>query len=77
MQQLMRISELPFSEKFKWFRQRARDMLIPWQEGHKLITLNRPSILHDSFAQLMQFKPADFRRVWRFKFEGEPGLDAG
>jgi hypothetical protein len=71
------VARLPFSKKLAWFRQETSRLRVPWEQAHKKITVRRRHLLEDSTQQLMKMTPANFRETFRFKFDGEPALDAG
>jgi len=39
--------------------------------------VRREHLLEDTYAQMSRMSPRDMRKVFRFSFQGEPGLDAG
>ncbi len=45
--------------------------------GHVEVAVRREHILCDSFKLLKTLSPNDLRRIFRFSFVGESGLDAG
>lgn len=70
-------ASLPFSQKLRWFREEIDKTRVPWDTAHKKIAVRRRMLLEDSTQQLMKMTPQNFREIFRFKFEGEPALDAG
>lgn len=71
------VARQPFGPKLKWFRQYINQLKVKWAQGHHKIVVRRSNLLEDSTAKFMQKKPEDFRMIFRFKFHGEPALDAG
>lgn len=74
---LQQVAEQPFGPKLKWFRQYITQLQVKWDKGHHKIIVRRSNLLEDSTAKFMGKKPQDFRMIFRFKFHGEPALDAG
>jgi E3 ubiquitin ligase SMURF1/2/E3 ubiquitin-protein ligase NEDD4 len=70
-------AKLPFSKKLSWFREEINRLRVPWDVAHKKITVSRRNLLEDSASQIMKLSPINFREIFRFKFAGEPALDAG
>lgn len=70
-------ASLPFSKKLQWFRSQIDQLRVPWERDHKKIVVRRRHLLEDSTQQLMKMTPLNFREIFRFKFDGEPALDAG
>ena len=67
-----------FEDKAEWFQMICRDRLrIDWNEGHMKIKVRRSHLLHDSIEAVMSLGPTDMRKIWRFEFLGEVGIDAG
>jgi len=67
-----------FEEKTAWFLDVCKQLRGDWHEdGHIRIVVRRRHLLHDSVQALMSLSREDMRRIWRFEFLGEPGLDAG
>lgn len=50
---------------------------IPWNQGHVQVCVARSSVLEDSVRQFARLRSLDLRKTFRFKFQGEPGIDAG
>jgi len=63
-----------------WKRARLEARLAPlrikWQDGRMDIRVARKTFLQSALDALPR-KDEDWRKTWRFKFEGEPGVDAG
>jgi len=67
-----------FEDKAKWFQEMCRDRLREeWNDGHIRILIRRQHLLHDSIEAVMSLSRDDFRKIWRFEFIGEIGIDAG
>jgi len=67
-----------FENKAEWFQMICRERLrIDWNEGHMKIKIRRAHLLHDSIEAVMSLSPTDMRKIWRFEFLGEVGIDAG
>merc|ERR1719502_785778 len=52
-------------------------MNVPWEQGHVKIEIRRQSMLEDSLNAFQKLRGQDFHKIFRFKFVGEEGLDAG
>ena len=74
---LRKMSGAPFATKLEWFRQHVAHMRVPWDRGHVKVRVRRSQLLETAFEQFSQLKAEDMRRIFRFEFIGEPGLDAG
>ena len=71
------IAGKPFSEKEKWLKEQFNLLRTPWEEGHMKIKIRRSNLLEDAVACFDQMTPDDLKKIFRFEFIGEPGLDAG
>lgn len=67
----------PFEEKVVWFHDTCAQLCVEWNEGHMRMNVRREFLLHDSMEAVMSLSRKDLRKVWRFEFIGEPGIDAG
>jgi len=75
---LTSIQNKSLEEKTTWFYNVCRNRLgIPWDEGHVRINIRRDYLLEDSMQSIMSLSRKDLRRVWRFEFINEAGVDAG
>jgi len=68
---------MKFTDKQRWFRSQLQRFKVPYEQGHVTVSVRRANVLEDSFTAIMSLTPFDMRRVFRFTFIGEPGLDAG
>jgi len=63
-----------------WKRAQLEARLAPlrtkWEHGRMEIKVARSTFLQSALDALPR-NDADWRKTWRFKFEGEPGVDAG
>ena len=77
-QQLIEASAQPLSKKigFFWGVLSSR-MNVPWDQGHVKIEIRRQAMLEDSLNAFQKLRGQDFHKIFRFKFVGEEGLDAG
>jgi hypothetical protein len=50
---------------------------VPWEDGHIKINVRRGNLLEDSMEAIESITPADMRKIFRFEFINEPGVDAG
>ena len=66
-----------FDEKVKWFQDTCEDLRVDWKEGHMCMNVRREYLLSDSIEAVMSLSRKDLRKVWRFEFIGEMGIDAG
>ena len=77
--ELVAAVSLPYKEKIKTFRSFCKRIETPWEKGHIRIHIRRSPqyFLDDSLKAILSLSPADFRKIWRFEFIGEDGIDAG
>ena len=75
--ELSRIQTRGFNEKAEWFLRTCKTLGIPWEEGHMRIVVRREQLLSDSIKAVMSLGREDLRKIWRFDFMGETGIDAG
>lgn len=66
-----------FEEKADWFQDKCKLLRVGWEEGHMRINVRRTHLLEDSVDAVMSLNRKDLRKVWRFEFIGEMGIDAG
>lgn len=66
-----------FEEKVNWFMDKCNALAVDWNEGHMRINVRREHLLEDSVDAVMSLSRRDMRKLWRFEFIGEDGLDAG
>merc|ERR1712038_606760 len=67
-----------FEKKTEWFQNVCKHKLqIPWDDGHFRIVVRREHLLSDSIAAVMSLGREDLRKIWRFEFMNEEGIDAG
>ena len=66
-----------FDEKVLWFTDKCNALAVDWNEGHMRINVRREHLLEDSVDAVMSLSRRDMRKLWRFEFIGEDGLDAG
>ncbi|KAJ1453253.1 hypothetical protein M885DRAFT_485770 [Pelagophyceae sp. CCMP2097] len=76
-QELSRYAAMPFQHKEAWFRQQVAKLQVPWEDGHIKINVRRENLLEDSMEATESIAQADMRKIFRFEFIGEPGVDAG
>ena len=67
----------PFEEKAKWFQEKCMGLCVEWDQGHMRINVRREFLLEDSVDAVMSLARPDMRKLWRFEFIGEAGIDAG
>ena len=67
----------PFPEKALWFQDQCSRLTTEWNEGHMRINVRRSHLLEDSMGAVMSMSRDDMRKIWRFEFMGETGVDAG
>jgi len=75
--ELNSVAAMPFKEKCDWLKTQFANLRIPWEEGHIKLKVRRHSVLQDSMDAIESIEAADMRKIFRFEFLGEPGLDAG
>lgn len=75
--ELSRVQTMKFNAKTTWFLQTCKKLGVPWDEGHMRIVIRREHLLADSINAVMSLGREDLRKVWRFEFMGEMGIDAG
>lgn len=66
-----------FDEKSAWLQRTCKKLGIPWEEGHMRICVRREHLLADSIKAVMSLGRDDMKKIWRFEFMGEEGIDAG
>jgi hypothetical protein len=66
-----------FEEKTAWFHDVCARLCVEWNEGHMRINVRRQFLLEDSVDAVMSLNRKDLRKLWRFEFIGEMGIDAG
>lgn len=66
-----------FDGKTAWFQETCSRLTSDWDDGHMRINVRRSSLLHDSVDAVMSLGREDLRKIWRFEFIGEMGIDAG
>ena len=66
-----------FEEKAQWFQNRCALLCVEWNEGHMRMNVRRQYLLGDSVDAVMSLSRKDLRKLWRFEFIGEMGIDAG
>uniref|UniRef100_A0A7S3JWL0 HECT-type E3 ubiquitin transferase n=1 Tax=Aureoumbra lagunensis TaxID=44058 RepID=A0A7S3JWL0_9STRA len=76
-QELSRYAAMPFHQKEAWFRQQIAKVQVPWEEGHIKINIRRENLLEDSMEAVESIAQNEMKKIFRFEFIGEPGVDAG
>mmetsp|Transcript_28753 Transcript_28753/g.32878 ORF Transcript_28753/g.32878 Transcript_28753/m.32878 type:complete len:734 (+) Transcript_28753:174-2375(+) len=66
-----------FEEKSEWFYETCAQLCVEWNEGHMRMNVRRQYLLGDSVDAVMSLSRKDLRKLWRFEFIGEMGIDAG
>lgn len=66
-----------FDEKTEWFQDTCAKLCVEWDEGHMRMNIRRQYLLGDSVDAVMSLSRKDLRKLWRFEFIGEMGIDAG
>lgn len=74
---LSRGAQLPFDQKVEFFRTQVAALRTPWERGHIEIRVRRDQLLSDSLYALERIPKESLRKIFRFEFLGEPGIDAG
>jgi len=74
---LMGAAAMPFHRKVRWFRAKCAELAVPWEEGHVEVEVSRQNLLTDAFEAVRAMPAAELRKIFRFKFAGEDGLDSG
>ncbi len=75
--ELSRVQTMKFHAKTGWFLQTCKKLGVPWEDGHMRIAIRREHLLSDSINAVMSLGREDLRKIWRFEFMGEMGVDAG
>ena len=76
-QELARHVNASFEAKESWFRSQVQQLQVPWEEGHIRVHVRRSHLLLDSMEAVESIKREDMRKIFRFEFQNEPGVDAG
>jgi len=66
-----------YEDKIQWFQDTCAQLCVEWNEGHMRMNVRRDFLLSDSMEAVMSLSRKDLRKVWRFEFIGEAGIDAG
>ena len=66
-----------YEDKIQWFQDTCAQLCVEWNEGHMRMNVRREYLLSDSMEAVMSLSRKDLRKVWRFEFIGEAGIDAG
>jgi len=66
-----------YEEKAQWFQDTCAQLCVEWNEGHMRMNVRRAFLLGDSVDAVMSLSRKDLRKLWRFEFIGEMGIDAG
>jgi len=66
-----------FDDKAQWFQDTCAQLSVEWNEGHMRMNVRRQYLLGDSIDAVMSLSRKDLRKLWRFEFIGEMGIDAG
>jgi len=66
-----------YEDKIQWFQDTCAQLCVEWNEGHMRMNVRREYLLSDSIEAVMSLSRKDLRKVWRFEFIGEAGIDAG
>ena len=66
-----------FGAKAQWFQDTCAQLCVEWNEGHMRMNVRREFLLGDSVDDVMSLSRKDLRKLWRFEFIGEAGIDAG
>jgi len=74
---LARAQMKSFDEKTEWFQETCAKLCVEWNEGHMRMNIRRQYLLGDSVDAVMSLSRKDLRKLWRFEFIGEMGIDAG
>jgi hypothetical protein len=75
-QELSRYAAMPFQHKEAWFRQQIAKLQVPWEDGHIKINVRRENLLEDSMEATESITQADMRKIFRFEFISEPGVES-
>ncbi len=75
--ELANVQTKSMEEKVSWLLKTCKKLGIPWEEGHMRICVRREHLLVDSIQAVMSLGRKDLRKIWRFEFMGEDGIDAG
>jgi len=76
-QDLARNVTASFEDKEQWFRAQIAQQQVPWDEGHIRVHVRRSHLLMDSMEAIESIRKDDMRKIFRFEFQNEPGVDAG
>jgi len=71
------VQKQSMDEKVEWLLKTCKKLAVPWEEGHMRICVRREHLLVDSIEAIMSLGREDLRKIWRFEFMGEAGIDAG
>eukprot|EP00979_Chaetoceros_neogracilis_P015469 scaffold5958_cov123-Chaetoceros_neogracile.AAC.1 len=75
--EISKVQGQPFDEKVAWFQKTCKQLGTPWDQGHMRICVRREHLLADSIKAVMSLGREDMKKIWRFEFMNEAGIDAG
>jgi hypothetical protein len=75
--EISKVQGQPFDEKVAWFQKTCKQLGTPWDQGHMRICVRREQLLADSIKAVMSLGREDMKKIWRFEFMNEAGIDAG
>ena len=75
--EIAEVQRKSFDDKVTWMLKTCKKLSVPWDEGHMRICVRREHLLADSIKAVMSLGREDMKKIWRFEFMGEEGIDAG
>ncbi|KAL3779858.1 hypothetical protein ACHAW5_000619 [Stephanodiscus triporus] len=66
-----------FDDKAQWFQDTCAKLCEDWNRVYMKINVRRDYLLEDSMEAVMSLSRKDLRKVWRFEFIDEAGIDDG
>ncbi|EJK45378.1 hypothetical protein THAOC_36008 [Thalassiosira oceanica] len=76
-QDIANVQNKSFEDKIQWFQETCSQLCAEWNEGHMRMNVRREYLLSDSMEAVMSLGRKDLRKVWRFEFIDEAGIDDG
>ncbi|ETW01496.1 hypothetical protein, variant 1 [Aphanomyces invadans] len=74
---LLEISKLPFYMKYSWFLHQIDDLVVPYDELHIKVRVDRRTVVAEAVENLSSYPGRALCAIVRYEFAGESAQDAG
>ncbi|RHY29940.1 hypothetical protein DYB32_009457 [Aphanomyces invadans] len=74
---LLEISKLPFYMKYSWFLHQVDDLVVPYDELHIKVRVDRRTVVAEAVENLSSYPGRALCAIVRYEFAGESAQDAG